>query len=73
MPWTPRQFRERHNRRASGPVGKKAAGIANAMLRSGIPEGEAIATASKYVAKKQGRSTPSMRKGWRPSRKPGWS
>jgi uncharacterized protein YdaT len=47
MPWTPKQFASKHNHRLKGPAATKAASIANAMLRAGVPEGEAIATANK--------------------------
>lgn len=47
MPWTPQQFRSRHNRSLTPAQAKKASEMANAMLRAGVPEGEAIATANK--------------------------
>lgn len=46
MPWTPDQFKSRHNKGLSGSKAKKAASIANAMLKAGVPEGESIATAN---------------------------
>jgi uncharacterized protein YdaT len=49
MPWTPEEFRERHNRSLSKPQAEKAAAQANAILRSGVSEGVAIATANKYA------------------------
>ena len=51
MPWTPKQFKTRHNKRLSPAGAKKASAQANAMLRSGVPEGIAIATANKHAAK----------------------
>jgi uncharacterized protein YdaT len=47
MPWTPQQFRERHNSKLRGPAASKAAEQATAMVKAGVPEGEAIATANK--------------------------
>ncbi len=50
MIWTPDQFRERHNKQLTPAGAKKASSIANAMIRRGVPEGEAIATANKRAA-----------------------
>jgi len=47
MPWTGKQYRERHNSKLSPSQADHAANMANAMLRRGVPEGEAIATANK--------------------------
>lgn len=47
MPWTPEEFKERHNKKLTPAQAKKAAAQANAMLKAGVPEGEAIATANK--------------------------
>ena len=47
MPWTPKEFASRHNHKLKGASAAKAASMANAMLRSGVPEGEAIAVANK--------------------------
>lgn len=47
MPWTPSSFRSKHNKKLSDAQASKAAEMANAMLKSGVPEGEAIATANK--------------------------
>lgn len=46
MPWTPESFKEKHNKGLGGAQAKKAASIANAMLKRGVPEGEVIATAN---------------------------
>jgi uncharacterized protein YdaT len=46
MPWTGPEFKVKHNRKLSAPAAKKAAAIATAMLKRGVPEGEAIATAN---------------------------
>lgn len=51
MPWTGKQFASRHNHKLSGTVATKAADQANAMLRAGVPEGIAIATANKHADK----------------------
>lgn len=47
MPWTAKSFASRHNKKLKGAAAAKAASMANAMLRAGVPEGEAIATANK--------------------------
>jgi len=47
MPWTGKQFAQRHNQKLSGAPAKKAAAQATAMVRAGVPEGVAIATANK--------------------------
>ena len=49
MPWTPQEFLERHNHGLSPAQASHAARQANAILRSGAPEGIAIATANKYA------------------------
>lgn len=50
MPWTAASFKKKHNHGMSMPVAKKAAEMATAMVKSGVPEGEAIATANKRAA-----------------------
>ena len=48
MPWpTGGSFARAHNRKLTGAAAQKAADIATAMVRRGVPEGEAIATANK--------------------------
>jgi len=49
MPWTGQQFAERHNHGLSGMKAEHASRIANAVLRSGMPEGESIAIANKWA------------------------
>ena len=51
MPWTPSSFRSKHNKKLSPVQAKQAAAQANAMLKAGVPEGEAIATANKQAKK----------------------
>ena len=51
MPWTGRSFASKHNKKLPAGAAKSAAKQANAMLRSGVPEGEAIATANKRADK----------------------
>ena len=53
MPWTPEQFKQKHNKKLKGKSATKAADMANAMLRSGVSEGVAIATANKHADKIQ--------------------
>lgn len=55
MPWTGPQFRAKHNKSLSASEAKHAAQQASAMLKNGVPEGEAIATANKYAHRKHGR------------------
>lgn len=46
MPWSPEEFRKRHNKSLSSAQAKKASAIANAMIKRGEDEGVAIATAN---------------------------
>lgn len=48
MPFTGEGFAKRHNSKLSGAAAVKASDIANAMIRSGVDEGVAIATANKH-------------------------
>lgn len=54
MPWTGKQFAAKHNKSLSGSAANKAARQATAMVRAGVPEGEAIATANKHAAQARG-------------------
>jgi len=47
MPWSGKEFAEKHNHRLKGKAADKAAKQATAMVEAGVPEGEAIATANK--------------------------
>ena len=49
MPWDAQSFADRHNHALHGERAGHAARIANAVLRSGAPEGIAIATANKWA------------------------
>lgn len=51
MPWSGKSFASKHNKKLPPAAAKKAARQANAMLRAGVPEGEAIATANKHADK----------------------
>ena len=51
MPWSPEEFRKKHNRKLSFGAAKHAAAQASAMIAHGVPEGTAIATANKYANK----------------------
>lgn len=53
MPWSAKTFASRHNKKLHGEAASKAASQANALLRSGVPEGEAIAIANKHANKMQ--------------------
>lgn len=54
MPWTPTQYRDRHNKKLSLPAARHAAAQAEAMIAHGVPEGESIAVANKYANKGYG-------------------
>ncbi len=56
MPWTGKTFAEKHNHKLKGKKAEKAAEQATAMVNSGVPEGEAIATANKNAGKKKSRA-----------------
>lgn len=49
MPWTGTEFRQRHAKDLNPPQARKAASVANAILRSGGNEGTAIATGIKQA------------------------
>ena len=51
MPWTGKSFKAKHNKKLTVPQAKKAAAQASAMIKAGVPEGEAIATANKHANK----------------------
>ncbi len=52
MPWTAQSYRSRHNKSLTTGQAKKAAAQANAMIREGVDEGVAIATANKHARDK---------------------
>ena len=52
MPWTGSQFKAKHNQKLTTAQANKAAKQASAMLKAGVPEGEAIATANKHARDK---------------------
>lgn len=48
MPWASgAEFAAKHNKRLKGAAADKAREQAEAMIREGVPEGQAIATANK--------------------------
>jgi uncharacterized protein YdaT len=47
MPWTAKTFAARHNKKLHGEAASKAASQATALVKKGMPEGEAIAIANK--------------------------
>ena len=49
MPWTGKTFREKHNKGLSQSQARKAASIANAILRETGDEGKAIRIANAQV------------------------
>lgn len=54
MPWkTGRDFAQKHNKKLTGKAASAAAKQATAMVRAGVPEGVAIATANKRGDKLQ--------------------
>lgn len=52
MPWTGKTFAAKHNKSLKGGAAKKAAAQATAMVRAGVPDGIAIATANKNAKRK---------------------
>jgi uncharacterized protein YdaT len=52
MPWTAKEFKDRHNHKLTLAAAGAAARQAAAMIKAGVPEGEAIATANKHAGKK---------------------
>ena len=54
MPWTPKQFKERHAHGLTPRQARTAAAQANAILKSGGDEGVAIATAIKHAKASSG-------------------
>ncbi len=57
MPWSGPSFRAKHNKGLGKAAAAKGARVATAMVKAGIPEGEAIATGN---ARAEGRP---MRRG----------
>jgi uncharacterized protein YdaT len=47
MPWGAKDFADKHNKKLKGKAASKAAEQATAMVKAGVPEGIAIATANK--------------------------
>ena len=47
MPWDGHGFALKHNKKLKGAAADKAAAQATAMVKAGVPEGVAIATANK--------------------------
>jgi uncharacterized protein YdaT len=56
VPWDGKEFASKHNHKLHGKAATKAADQANAMLKAGVPEGEAIATANKHAGKAKRKS-----------------
>ena len=57
MPWSGKEFAEKHNHKLKGKAATEAAQQATAMIKNGVPEGEAIATANKHANyRRQGRA-----------------
>ena len=53
MPWNARTFAQRHNQSLHGKAAAEAAKVATAMVKAGVPEGEAIATGNKIGDKRR--------------------
>lgn len=53
MPWTGGTFARKHNHKLSGEAASTAAAQATAMVKKGVPEGIAIATANKTGNRKR--------------------
>jgi uncharacterized protein YdaT len=56
MPWDGRQFASKHNKKLKGTAASKAAEQATAMVREGVPENIAIATANRTGDKMMSRN-----------------
>lgn len=56
MPWTGRSF-HKHNKKLTAQESSRAAKQATAVLKSGVPEGEAIAIANKEAAKRRSKTS----------------
>jgi len=56
LPWTAPSFRAKHNRKLKGLAAKKAAEQASAMVKAGVAENIAIATANKTGDRIQARA-----------------
>lgn len=55
MPWPKgTDFAKKHNHKLHGAAAQKAADVATAALKSGVPEGEAIAIGNKAGNKRAG-------------------
>ncbi len=54
MPWPTARSFSKHNKKATGKVGTKAAKIATAVLKSTGDDGKAIRIANSYVKKHKG-------------------
>ena len=52
MPWSASSFRSKHNKSLTDGQASKAARQATAMVKSGVDEGIAIATANKHAKDK---------------------
>lgn len=66
MPWpTGQSFAGKHNKKLHGEAANKAAAQATAMVKAGVPEGIAIATANKTgdrISKRKGLYSSESRK-----------
>lgn len=49
MPWSGKSFKAKHNKKLTVPQAKQAAAQATAMIKAGVDEGVAIATANKHA------------------------
>lgn len=58
MPWPNAKSFRKHNKKAVGKRGNKAARMATHVLESTGDEGEAIATANKWLSKQRGHNSP---------------
>ena len=58
MPWDAASFAKKHNKKLKGEAASKAAEQATAMVKAGVPEGIAIATANKHGDKLMRKKSP---------------
>jgi uncharacterized protein YdaT len=57
MPWTAKQFKEHHNNKLTANQAAEAARQANALIKKGVKESEAIAIANKNAEKPKYKKT----------------
>jgi DNA-binding transcriptional regulator YiaG len=57
MPWSGKEFAEKHNHKLTGKAATSAGKQATTLVNNGMPEGEAIAIANKHGDRLQAKRT----------------